>query len=184
MLALYLALIDEEQDQITFERIYRDYHLQMLYVAKRYLCSQEDAEDAVQEALIRIAKKIKLIPTGPETTRRAYVLTLVKNVALRMKEKDRYEEVPLTPSVHRSSDGDPFEALCIKADFDLLLNALRRVPLHYREMLMLRYAFELPPREIAAILDRKETTVRQYIARGKKLLTDRYQEEVWENAEG
>ena len=179
MLVFYSAVIEDEEDKVYFEQIYHDYHLQMLYVAKRYLDSHEDAEDAVQESLIRIAKKIKLIPTGPADKHKAYIRTIVKNVALRMKEKrereaDYYE---LTKQQISSSE-DPFEELCKKEDFDKLLSAFRQIPLHYREVLMLRYVFDIPPREIASVLERKETTVRQYLVRGKRMVTDCYMEEV------
>lgn len=179
MLAFYLALIEEEDDRISFEQIYHDYHLQMLHVAKRYLTSHEDAEDAVQEALIRIAKKIKLIPTGPADKRKAYVITIVKNVALRLKEKGEREAdyFELTKQQLVSS-GDPFDELCKKEDFDKLLSAFHQIPLQYREVLMLRYVFDIPPREIAFVLERKETTIRQYIVRGKKMVTDCYMKEV------
>ena len=179
MIMFYFALIEEEEDRISFEQIYHDYHLQMLYVAKRYLNSHEDAEDAVQESLIRIARKIKLIPTGSADKRKAYIMTIVKNVALRMKEKgDREANCYELTKQQISFSEDPFEELCKKEDFDKLLSAFHQIPLHYREVLMLRYVFDIPPREIAAVLERKETTVRQYLARGKKMVTDCYMEEV------
>ena len=64
MLFLYMTMIEEQADQIRFEQIYHGYRKQMLAVANRVLRNPEDAEDAVQNALLGIARNIKSIPSS------------------------------------------------------------------------------------------------------------------------
>ena len=52
MLIYLLTLIDNEGDRQTFTAIYQEYHVQMEKVALRILSEHNDAEDAVQNALL------------------------------------------------------------------------------------------------------------------------------------
>lgn len=177
MMAICAALVDEEADRITFENIYHAYHKQMLHVAKRFLDSPEDAEDAVQEALLRIAKSIHRIPAGDDGRQRAYVLTVVRNAALAMLSKKN--ATPMHTELSEAqvdTAADPFEKLLENQDYDALLNAIQSLPMTYREVLMLRYVFDLSTKHIAELLGRKASTVKQQITRGKKMLASIHQQ--------
>ena len=50
MIALYLALVDEEQKD-KFEQVYYKYRNLLYYVAYEILQNERDAEDAVQRGL-------------------------------------------------------------------------------------------------------------------------------------
>ena len=56
MLSLYLTLIDSEEDKKKFVQFYEAYRGLMHYTANRILQDDFAAEDAVQEAFLRIAK--------------------------------------------------------------------------------------------------------------------------------
>ena len=175
MLSVYMALIEDEVDQVTFEYIYYSYRNQMHQVAKRFLGTWEDAEDAVQEALIRIAKSIRLIPTEDKRKQKAYVMTVVKNVALAMLNKQSKEGVHTElPKAMFDAGADPFERLQKSQDYESLLEAIHSLPLTYREVLMMRYVFDLPTQHIAKLLGRKPSTVKQQITRGKNKLASIY----------
>lgn len=62
MLLLYTAMIDDECDRLRFEDIYYNYRKQMLYVAQGVLHDAHEAEDAVQVALLGIARQIRSVP--------------------------------------------------------------------------------------------------------------------------
>jgi RNA polymerase sigma factor (sigma-70 family) len=55
--------------------------------------------------------------------------------------------------------------------YDDLQTLIRALPEQYREVLMLRYAVGLKPKQISILLGRKVTTVQQQITRGKQLLS-------------
>ena len=75
MIQLYLALIDEEQDLIRFEEAYYEYKKLLHCIAKNLLHDEHRAEDAVQEAFIRIAKNFhKVGSVKTARTRNFFIL--------------------------------------------------------------------------------------------------------------
>lgn len=76
MLQLYLALIDEEWDLIRFEEAYYEYKGLLHYIAKKILQDEHRAEDAVQEAFLRIAKNFHKVGNIKTTsTKNFFILT-------------------------------------------------------------------------------------------------------------
>lgn len=181
MLLLYTALIDDECDRLRFEDIYNDYHKQMLYVAQRILRDPGDAEDAVQVALLGIARQIRSVPRDNPQVVRAYVLTAAKNAALSMlPKKQQREELLDISELNLADDHSLFEQVAASEDYECLLRAMRGIPAIYRDVLMLKYVQELTMKEIAALLGRKTSTVHQQITRGKKLLIEQCRKEGME----
>ena len=79
MLQLYLALIDEEWDLIRFEEAYYEYKGLLHYIAKKILQDEHRAEDAVQEAFLRIAKNFHKVG-NVKTTSSFDTTCIVKNI--------------------------------------------------------------------------------------------------------
>ncbi len=172
MLMMYTALIDERSDQLRFEDIYYSYRKQMLYVAEQILGDRHDAEDAVQNALLGIARNIKRIPQNEPRVLRAYVLTAAKNAALALvpKKQQRGRETELSDL--EAGDADVFEQVMLCQDYELLLKAMRQLPAPYREVLLLVYVHDHDTKAAAQLLGRKEDTVRKQLARGRKKLIE------------
>lgn len=171
MMLLYTAMIDNEQDKLRFEDIYNTYCKQMYLVAMQVLHDHGEAEDAVQNALMGIAKQIKSVPSGNPKVVRAYVLTAARNAALNVLPKRKiWSEIIDIEEVRIADKGDLFQQVALSQDYDLLLQAVRQIPEPYQDVLMLFFVQELSEKEVAAILGRKQSTVHQQITRGKKLL--------------
>lgn len=156
-----------------FNTVYRTYHTQMLFVAERILHNRADAEDAVQNALLRLSQA-KSLPQN-EQALRAYVLTAARNAAFNQLPKQS-KEADIEEVVAVSSD-DLFEQIVASEDYDRLLASIRSLPLKYREVLMLRYVQELEVAEISGLLGRPCPTVHKQLARARALLTQNYQKE-------
>lgn len=183
MLFSYLALIETEEDELTFLHIYEHYGRQMYHLAMGILRKHEAAEDAVQNALLGIATSIDRVPTDSETAIKAYVFTAVRNAALTLaKEEQKWEELTDISGLAAAAKTDVFRTLAAAEDYDMLLKLMGRLPLQYREVLFLRYVMELTPKEIGATLHRKTTTVQQQLARAKQILAALYTQEVAGNA--
>ena len=86
---VYLAMIPTEEGRNKFALLYWEYRDLMFYLALRILGSQQDAEDAVQEALLRITEIIEKIhdPVCPET--KALVGMIVEGKALDLNRRRR-----------------------------------------------------------------------------------------------
>lgn len=94
MLTFYLALSDNEQDQLRFESLYNRYRKQMLLLAQTVLHNTYDAEDAVHEAFLGVARNMNSInKITNETDIRNYLLKQQKThrliYYLRKKSKIR-----------------------------------------------------------------------------------------------
>ena len=157
---------------MEFSELFEAYHRQMLFVALKILRNQDDAEDAVQNALLKLYRNQKNIPTEPPV-RRAYILTAAKYAALDLGEQrtdaDDIDEVILP------SKQDLFEEIAASEDYNRLLQALNALPLRYREVLMFRYVQECSIPQIARLLNRSQFAVRKQLSRGKALLQSTYQ---------
>lgn len=183
MLLFYTALIDDEGERLRFEQIYYGYRKQMLYVAQGILHDPMEAEDAVQTALLGIARQIRHLPAQDPRALRAYVLTAAKNAALNLLPRKQQQNELLDLSELNMADGtDLFEQVSASENYALLHRAIRKIPAVYRDVLMLKYVQGMTMKEIASLLGRKTSTVHQQITRGKKLLIAQCREEGMEIA--
>ena len=157
---------------MNFDDLFLAYHRQMLFVAQRILENPTDAEDAVQNALVKLYRLRHTIPTDPRVCR-AYVLTAAKHAALDLKEKEK-KSLNIDDLV-LSDKTDLFDEIAASEDYDRLLSVLRELPDLYRDVLMLRYVRELTVKEIAQLLNRKEWAVRKQLTRGKALVQELYE---------
>ena len=172
VLMLYTAMIDDEADKLRFEDIYYTYRKQMIYVANQVLRDPEDAEDAVQNALLAIARNIKTVPAGNPKVVKAYVLVAAKNAALNMlPQKQRRETQVDIDELQMAGEDDLFRRVAASQDYEMLMRAMSKLPELYREVLMLRFVHEQTENQIAQLLGRKRITVHQQITRGKQALT-------------
>ncbi len=157
---------------MNFDELFSAYHRQMLFVAHRILENPADAEDAVQNALLKIYRLRDSIPQDPRM-RRAYVLTAAKHAALDLKAREK-KSINIDDLI-LSSKEDLFETIAASEDHDRLLETVQALPDLYREVLMLRYVQELSVKQIAELLGRKDWAVRKQLARGKALVQEIYE---------
>lgn len=178
-LIMFAALIDDETDLQRFERIYETYSPQMLRVALGILDDRTEAEDAVHEALLGIARTIHTVPKRPEPVIRAYVLTAARNAAWRMlPEKKRRDQLLDIDELRLPAREDLFQQLLRSEERELLERCLGALPQLYREVLLLRYVAGMKPKAIGQLLGRPTATVQQQLTRAKARLAHIYQQEV------
>lgn len=58
---IYLQMLETPEEKSLFEQIYLEYRGLMYHVAYEILHNEQDAEDAVHQAFIKIAENIKKI---------------------------------------------------------------------------------------------------------------------------
>ena len=173
MLQTLLTLMEEQSDRIRFEDIYNGYYKQMLMVATSVLDNSEDAEDAVQDALLRIAKNMTALHNREDWAIRGYVLTVAKNSALQIRKRNmRRCPKTVSPQTERIEEDVVFLQVINSLDYELLYRAVRHMDYRYRQVLTLVYLQGMSPKEAARVLGRKEDTVRKQLYRGRKLMMD------------
>ena len=177
----FLAFIDDENERRLFEVLYLSYRKQMHSIAKSILLNDADAEDAVHDAFLKLAKRSMPIISGikDERDRRNYLLKMAKNTALNMK-RDRKQVVdPNDPAVkafaarNADIDDDTFiNTLCDHIDSKRVIEAINGLDTVYKDALYYHFVLEMTVPQTAKALGRKEQTVKKQLVRGKKRLLD------------
>ena len=146
-------------------------HQDMVYrVALHWFGVPQDAEDAVQEVFLRLYMEEKPFD-GPEHLRR-WLLRVTVNVCKdALKSPWRKRRVPM-----ESIPEPVFE----QPEQRELYREVLALPEKYRTVLGLYYYEELYTKEIAALLNIRQTAVTTRLARGRELLKQRLTE-VWQD---
>jgi RNA polymerase sigma-70 factor (ECF subfamily) len=163
-------------DLDAFDQLMRANEKQVLGTALRLLGNLADAQDAAQEAFLRLYKSLNRLPDVQEIKPWLYRVTVnVCNDMHRARRRRRWE--PLSGPEPVSSQPDPELAWAHQERGRLVEMALKTLPEKERAAVVLRDMQGLSTREVAGILGSSEVTVRSQIsvARGKlKKFTDRY----------
>ena len=169
---IFLNIIDDQEDLDKLQAIYELYKKRMLYTAGRILGEHFESEDAVHNAFIAIARNIHKLGDADSTETASYVLKAVKNTALnQLRSKKRRDSMLLIEDcIFVESEDAIWESLCNEENCENIKRCILSLEERYCDVLSLRYLNELSIREIAVRLDRKPSTVKQQIRRGKKLL--------------
>lgn len=81
MLISYLAMIGTQHEKSEFVKLYERYRKFMHYAAKRILGDDSLAEEAVQEAFLRIAKNFGKVSDVDQSATKKFVLIITENAA-------------------------------------------------------------------------------------------------------
>lgn len=173
MLYLYLAMIDDDNDCDKFETIYYSYRKRMVYEAYSVLHNKFDAEDAVHDTFIKIARNIKSIDDPNSNKTLSYVLKAVKNTSINMYNRNKKnKDFVDIDTVENITDEEFFDRLEISENYNEVVNAIRKLNDKYRDVMFYHYVNEMKINDIADLLGRKKSTVQQQLVRGKKLLIE------------
>lgn len=152
-------------------------HMDAAYNLARWLAgSQADAEDVVQEAMLRA---FKAFDGFRGDSAKAWLLTIVRNCwRNRLADQRRRAQAPLDaedgdrPLVF---DGPDPEAEALRASDRRRLDAIiAGLPAEFREVLILREMEDLSYREIAEATGAPIGTVMSRLARARALLKDQW----------
>lgn len=168
MLGFYLALLDTAEDKSRFEELYLTYRQDMYKTAFAILRSPQSAEDAVHEAFIIVIGKLNKISeiNCPQT--RAYLIIIVKNLALKMYNESKkviIENIDET----EISDGTDLEAdIVSKLSAEELKELLLKLPEQYYQVLFLEMYMELSISETAESLGISYDNAKKRLQRAKR----------------
>jgi RNA polymerase sigma factor (sigma-70 family) len=147
-------------------------HLDAAYNLARWLTRNEaDAQDMVQEAYLRA---LRFFGGFHGTDARAWLLTIVRNTCYTWLKRNRspelsgdFEEAVLTKE---SDEPDPEVTHVLRVQSQLINEAIEKLPIEFREVVILRELEELSYKEIAAITGIPIGTVMSRLSRARKRL--------------
>ena len=161
---------DEAKNQL--EQLYREYRHIMQYIAYGILEDKGLSEDAVHEAFIRVSKNLHKIEHVKSEKTKAFLIVIVRNVALSMREKERkftdfedyWDSIPDKKNVE--------EIVANKMSINFYVQRIQKLPEKYRDILYLYCVQQCSISEIADMLHLSKETVKKRIQRGRKKLKE------------
>lgn len=165
MLAICLAMLETEQDQRRFIKLYNAYEKKVYLTALRFLRNPTQAEDAAQQTWVQLLRSWERVSALSWSQTGGYVATVAKNAALDVRRVEQQAEPfpeswdPPAPEEHQE-------------EYAYLISLIRALPENYRRILELKCVQELSNREIARRLKIKESTVASRVMRGRAMLRE------------
>ena len=145
--------------------LYAEHALGLIRLAHIMLGNRNAAEDVVQEAFLGLFRRWEHLHDPDKAL--GYVRSSVLNGC--RSQLRRHRAVELEPS-HQPPASSAEAALMTEEERREILSALRALPVRQREVLALRFYFDLPDQEIADALGISKSTVRSPAHRGVRAL--------------
>jgi len=147
-------------------------HLRAAYNLARWLTRNDtDAEDVVQEAYLRALRHFGSFHGGDG---RPWLLAIVRHTCYTWLRQNRAPELQIAFDeemyARQVSDLNPETLLLREADSELLKQALEKLPLEFREIIVMREIEGLSYKQIAEVADIPRGTVMSRLARARKRL--------------
>lgn len=144
-------------------------------LALRITLDRAEAEDVVQETLIRVWNKRAEWPQFDSME--AYCLTVARNLAIDRSEKKEAQTLPLTDDVERMPDASgPHEQLVSRERLELIHRLMDELPAKQRLVMQLRDIEGLSYKEIATSLEIPEEQVKVNLFRARQKVKQRFME--------
>ena len=141
------------------ERIVDEYASELFAFCLVMLASRADAEDAVQDTLLRYLQRAPEFESA--RSERAWLFTVAANCCRdRHREAKRHPRVPLDELAELGADSEDLG----------VLDALMALPEKFRLVLTLHYVEGYSTAEIAAMTGRTPSAIKMRLKKGRELL--------------
>ena len=153
--------VDRAEINRQAEHILDEHGSSILRLAYSYLHNMSDAEEVLQDNMLRF---LKTAPTFENSTHeKAWLLRVAGNLS---KNRIDYNKVRATDELSDTLKAEKRE------DLSFVWDAVRSLPVPFREVIHLFYYEGYSTAEISRMLDRKESTVRSDLRRGRLKLKE------------
>ncbi len=168
---LFLLSFETDADRDKFEFLYAKYKNLLMHKAIGILRDHNLAEDAVSEAYLRVYRNLHKIDDSSSNSAIAFLVTIVRNVALTMLQKAKAE----VPDEFDEERPDAFrleDAVLSGIASSEIFAILGQMDESLRDIFIMKYAYDLTHKEIASALGLTENNVTVRLHRAKKKLAE------------
>ena len=165
-------MTDEEQGR--FLAIYHA-HIELIKkITYKYIENQVDAEDAMQETLLAIARNLHKL-TDPESIEtRVYISKVAKSAAMNLLRKSKATVLlPLEENINKAMEEIEAE-VAAEEGYQQIKAYLKSLPDQYIDPLTLYIVLGMSVKEISLALGRSAFTVKSQIRRGQQMLRKKF----------
>jgi RNA polymerase sigma-70 factor (ECF subfamily) len=154
-------------DEAAFEELMRMHERQVLLTSLRLLGRMEDAQDAAQEAFLKLYRNLRIFGSPAEI--RPWLYRVTVNVCHDLARK-RGLLAAEAPALDVAVEDGGEERIGLEQQRELLAEALTYLPEKERAAIVLREIEGLDTDEVAAILGSTPATVRTQVSTGRARL--------------
>lgn len=168
MFAEALAIIEDESQRSELAEFYEENKARLYAIAHKHLHNKSDAEDAVQEAFLRIVKKPDVFFTKSRNDRILYISVIVRNISVDIfLKKHKHKYASLTDDFE--DDNLPvLERIVGELSRDELMRFIASLSEALRQALFLKIHYQMTTCEIASALGISETAARKRLSDAEK----------------
>lgn len=167
MLQTYLSTVDSTEDKSLIEFLYTEYKQIMYKTAVSILHNNEDAEDAVHEAFLRVIKNISKFCKYSCNENASYLVIIVRGIALNMlsaknKKVEFSEDLPSSDDIEQTVEN--------YITYEQVVKNIESLSLSLKNVATLMWVYQLSEKEISELLDMNINTVRSSVSRARAIL--------------
>lgn len=157
-------------EEIAFDLLADLHRPALMALATRMLRNREDASDAVQEALIKAFRAIA--DFDPSRPIKPWLCRICANCCVDLVRHRKIQGEPLDAHEYMLHDNsEPLEDRTERAMLQrAIVEAIKRLPARYRQIILMRHFKHMEVIEIAAALDAPEGTVKSWLFRARAML--------------
>ncbi len=178
---ILFLLIENEEQRGFMEQLYLDHRSDMYHCAYHVTRHREDAEDILNDTLLKLMKKIPQLMALDCLVLPSYIVISTRRTAIDLlrKHKRRSEllfgDEDFMDSL-ASFDPDPDEGLLREADSAVLALAMDRILQRQRDLLNMKYTLALSHQEIADTYGLKADSIPSLLSRARRALKEALKE--------
>ncbi|WP_312701771.1 sigma-70 family RNA polymerase sigma factor [Sedimentibacter sp.] len=163
----------------AYRQVVEEYGNKLLRTCYLILKDKEEAEDVVQEALIRVFQKLNTFKEN------SGLYTWIYTIALNLcRDRLRRKKELLVLEDEWVGSDDVESHVEKNIDRELLRKELFEINPLYREVLVLFYFDDFSVKEISEMLEEKEGTIKSRLSRGRNILKEKLLKGGQLNGEG
>jgi len=172
-------MIESPEDTDKFTEIYNKYKSMMHNVAFKVLNNTQDAEDAVHEAFLKLAKNISKVEGISCKKTETFLVILCRNASIDIYRKNKKERNRVDLGEDNDMDSiktvpalDALSELVSIEGYNRLIELIYELGDTYRDTIALRFVLEWTNNEIADFLGMNRNAVEVRVNRGRAKLIE------------
>jgi RNA polymerase sigma-70 factor (ECF subfamily) len=168
---LFIAQIEDDEDRELLTILYTQHRYTLLHVAQSLLHDHGLAEDAMQEAFLRLTMNVRRLRPDPKQIR-SFLVTITRNFAIdTLKKRNIVSMLSWDELVYEPAD----DSVCVEAlvdEDDVFERLAQTLPIIYSTVFLMRYKHDYSDQDIAAFLNISEAATRKRLQRAKEKITE------------
>ena len=178
---MFLMIMDDHQTN-SLQALWEKYGRYMLAVANRCCASPDEADDVVQNVVVRLAGQGDRVMDLPDLEIRKYLARAVRNEAINRglfnkKQIDITDSIGSDIAQNKTDPMNTEEKVILREEIRKVQRLIGRLPVAEQQALRMKKVSNATDAEIAKALGISENSVSQYVRRAQKKLLVMYQEE-------